>query len=169
MRGLNFEAPSCHTDRSIFSNMLTLPLEVLMPAVESVGLVPAVRLALTCRYFKQLQTEVIGTVCKRLCSRQMTPPPCSKTRIPRITPAGRSFSVCSSKMKLALESTWLQSFVEEIDCLAMSTGAIVDCSHAFVKFQMLSFQFFSMYCCQVIIVTTHLHSANIFCTDLMLR
>ena len=109
-----------------------------MPVVASVGLVPAVRLAHTCRYLKQLQTEVIGTVCKRLCSRLMTPPPLSNTRIPRIIPEARTCTVCSVRMKLALESTWLHSFVEEIDCLHMSTGAIVACSHAFAHFHMLA-------------------------------
>ena len=68
----------------------------------------------------------------------MTPPLCSRTRIPRITPAKEHLRVCSLKMKLALESTWLQSFIEEIDCLFMSTGAIVDSSHSFANVQKLA-------------------------------
>ena len=115
--------------------MLVLPLEVLASTIESVGLVSAVRLALTCRQLLDLQPNVIRKACKRLCSRQMTPPLCSRTRIPRITPAKEYLRVCSLRMKLALESTWLQIFIEEIDCLFMSTGAIVDSSHSFANFK----------------------------------
>ena len=116
--------------------MSNLPLDVLAPAVESVGLVSAVRLSLTCRQLLDLQPNVIGKVCKRLCSRQMTPP--VRTRSRRMVPANDHVTNCSVKMELALGSTWLQSFVEEIDCLFMSTGAIVASSHFFAHFPKLA-------------------------------
>jgi len=116
--------------------MLNLPLDVLTPAVESVGLVSAVRLSLTCRQLLDLQPNVIGKVCKRLCSRQITPP--VRTRSGRMIPANDHMKFCSVKMEMALGSTWLQTFVEEIDCLFMSTGAIVASSHSFAHFPKLA-------------------------------
>ena len=55
-----------------------------------------------------------------------------------MVPANYHVTFCSVKTELALGSTWLQSFVEEIDCLFMSTGAIVASSHFFAHFPTLA-------------------------------
>ena len=92
-------------------------------------------LAGMCRQLLDLKHHVIEKICKRLCSRQMAPTP--KTRIPRMIPSRDILRVCSAKMVLALRSPWLQSFVEEIDCLFMRCDAILETSWDISEFEKL--------------------------------
>ena len=117
----------CSFQPILLPDMQNVPEDVLGSIVESLGLNPAMKMSKTSKSLLVLQQRVIGQKCKRLCSRQMSSCGMTKTRRPRQTPTAEAIKICDMEMMLALTCKWLQTFVEEIDCLHMSCTQITFC------------------------------------------